>query len=236
MDVMGYFGVSTWFGLSGKVGLMNLAQIPQRNAAANFGMNSAFCDGIKDPEFFPLVSAGPLSRWVREAALGMHYHLIEQLSANNGKQKGDDSEKEGDGGGKGGDEGEKEGGEGEGKNLVSLAEGERRDHPEKFTALYKGGLEPCLQQLLSGDDSVRQPVNILSGVPSDFSLNSALYLTESEQLAHYYARLTKRMQPGPVAVGVLKVLVKTEGLNVIDIKGDDRKKVRGDNLTRIIEI
>lgn len=62
-------------------------------------MNSSFCDGIKDPEFSPLVSAGPLSRWVREAALGMHYHLIEQLSANNGKQKADDSE-EGDGGGK----------------------------------------------------------------------------------------------------------------------------------------
>lgn len=73
-------------------------------------------------------------------------------------------------------------------------------------------------------------------MPSDFSLNSALYPTESEQLAHYYARLAKRMQPGPVAVGVLKGWVKTEGLDVIDIEGDDWKKVRGDNLTRIIEI
>lgn len=153
----------------------------------------------------------------------MRLQLVKQLSANNGK-KGGYGEKEGC---------EKSDDEREGKDLIDLAEAERRNHPERFTALYKGGLLPRLRGFLGGGDCVREPLLILHDPPSDFSKRPALYFSEGEELARYYARLAKRIHPTNVAAGVLKVWVKTEQLKAMDIEGDDWKKVCGDNLTHV---
>jgi hypothetical protein len=210
-------------------------------------MGSAFCDGILDPEFFPLVSGEPLSNWILESALGMRYHLLEKLWANNGKQEGDDGEKEGDEGEKEGDdgekecdEGEKEGAEGEkeedeaeANTLIGLAEDERRNHPAKFTALYKGGIMSRLRAFFGVANSVRQPESLLRITPADFSQDYGMYFAESEQLAQDYARLARRMHPSSVTAGLLKVWVETELLGAVEIEGEDWKKVQRDNLTSI---
>ena len=95
--------------------------------------------------------------------------------------------------------------------LLRLATADRKDTPDRFITLYKGGLSTMkifLEPATTSADA-RDPALITSAAPSDFCIDPAIYLTPQWEIAKYYARLRGRISGlGNGNVGVLTIYVR----------------------------
>ncbi|KAF8417265.1 hypothetical protein BGX38DRAFT_714825 [Terfezia claveryi] len=94
--------------------------------------------------------------------------------------------------------------------LLELAITDRRDAPEQFITLYKGGLS-TMKHFLSWTSTTeaRNVTEIESPPPSDFCTFPAIYLTPHKELAEYHANLRRRISGlGNDDVGILTIYIR----------------------------
>ncbi|RPB22215.1 hypothetical protein L211DRAFT_869420 [Terfezia boudieri ATCC MYA-4762] len=94
--------------------------------------------------------------------------------------------------------------------LLKLAVTDRRDTPEQFITLYKGGLS-TMKRFLQWESTTdaRHVTVIESDSPSDFCTSPAIYLTSQKEVAEYYARLRRRISGlGNGDVGILTIYIR----------------------------
>jgi len=94
--------------------------------------------------------------------------------------------------------------------LLELAITDRRDAPEQFITLYKGGLS-TMKHFLSWTSTTeaRNVTEIESPPPSDFCIIPAIYFTPHKELAEYHANLRRRISGlGNDDVGILTIYMR----------------------------
>ncbi|KAF8422248.1 hypothetical protein EV426DRAFT_670986 [Tirmania nivea] len=108
--------------------------------------------------------------------------------------------------------------------LLELAITDRRDAPEQFITLYKGGLS-TMKHFLSWTSTTeaRNVTEIESLPPSDFCTFPAIYLTPHKELAEYHANLRRRISGlGNDDVGILTIYIRQ--FEHENLEGDTWKK------------